>query len=141
MADTKISAYTALTALARDDRFVVVDVSDLTMAASGTTKYILTSDVNKGIVSTASIAFTDGDTYRRVTITDANVAATANIVCSIRRPDTTDDSADLGLLYLCTVLLVSAGSFDVGVACLDWGFDDPTAVAVNETVTLCYTIG
>jgi hypothetical protein len=139
--DTKISALTALTGLAKSDLFVVVDVSDTTMAASGTTKYITAANVGVGLVSTASIPFTDGDTYRRVTVTDANVLSTSNIVCSIRRPNTTDDSADLGLLYLCTVLSVSNGSFDVGVACLDWGFDDPTPSAVSETVTLCYTIG
>jgi len=141
VADTKISGYAALTTLARNDLLVVVDVSDTTMAATGTNKQITTANLLVGLVSTASIAFTDGDTYRRVTITDANVASTSNIVCSIRRPDTATDSVDIGLIYIATVLNVAAGSFDVGVACLDWGFDDPTLSAVNETVTLCYTIG
>jgi len=70
------------------------------------------------------------------------VASTSNIVCSVRRPDTTDDSADIGLVYICSVLKVAAGSFDVGIAALGWGFDDPVESGlVNETVTLCYTIG
>lgn len=141
MADTKISGYASLTGLARNDLLVVVDVSDTSMAATGTNKQITTANLLVGLVSTASIAFTDGDTYRRVTITDANVLSTSNIVCSIRRPNTASDSADIGLIYVATVLLVAAGSFDVAVACLDWGFDDPTLSSVNETVTLCYTIG
>jgi hypothetical protein len=47
MADTEISALTALTgALAADgDLFVIVDVSDTTMAASGTDKSITLLDV------------------------------------------------------------------------------------------------
>lgn len=40
MADTRISALTQLTSLADDDELVVVDKSDLTMAASGTTKRV-----------------------------------------------------------------------------------------------------
>lgn len=141
MADTKISAYTALVGLAKNDLLVAVDVSDTTMAASGTTKNLTVAELGKGLVSTASVAFTDGDTYRRVTITDANVGTGSNLVCSVRRPNTADDTVDDGYLYLVTVLLVSAGSFDVGIACLDWGFDDPIGSPPNETITLCYTIG
>lgn len=141
MADTKISGYAALTGLARDDLFVVVDVSDTSMAATGTDKKITTANLLVGLVSTASIAFTDGDTWRRVTVTDANVVSTSNIVCSIRRPDSADDSADKGFMYFATVFEVANGSFDVGVACLGWGMDDTTLDPPNETVTLCYTIG
>ncbi len=48
MADTKISALTALTGPpAADDRWPVVDRSDTTHAASGTTKYIETHELAK----------------------------------------------------------------------------------------------
>ena len=92
------------------------------------------------LVNTASIAFTDGDTLRRVTITNASVLSTSKIVGTIRRPNTTDDSADAGYIYIANVVKVSAGSFDLLVACLAWGFDDPVLYPPNETVTFAYSI-
>jgi len=137
MADLKIQQLAVATSAADSDVLPFVSNPGTTPADQS----ITVANLRKAMVKTASIAFTDGDTYRRVTITDSAVLSTSNIVCSIRRPNTTDDSADIGLIYISTVLLVANGSFDVGVACLDWGMDDPTAVGVNETVTLCYTIG
>jgi hypothetical protein len=87
----------------------------------------------------ASIPFTDGDTMHRVTITDANVNAGSRIVASITRPNT-DDSQDPGYLYIANIVQVAAGSFDVLISCLDWGFDDPVENPPNETVTLHYII-
>lgn len=91
-------------------------------------------------VSSADIAFTDGDTMRRVTITDAGVGATSKIVGTIRRADTADDSADRGYVYTCNVVKVAAGSFDVLVACLD-PYLDPTQMPPNETVKFYYVVG
>lgn len=91
-------------------------------------------------ISSADIAFTDGDTMRRVTVTDAGVSATSKIVGTIRRPDTTDDSADKGYLYLTNIVEIASGSFDLLVSCLGWGFDDPTANPPNETVKFYYTV-
>ena len=91
--------------------------------------------------STVAVAFTDGDTYRRVTVTDANVLATSNILCTVRRPNTANDSDDLGYIYTATVSRVGTGSFDVNIAALGWGMDDPTLKPPSETVTLTYLIG
>ena len=137
MADLKIQQLTAATAAT--DAAVLPMVLD--PAGTPLDRSISVADLRKAWVATASIAFTDGDTFRRVTITDARVLATSNIVCTIRRPNSTDDSADRGYLYVANVVEVVAGAFDVLVACLDWGFDDPTENPPNETVTLCYTIG
>lgn len=104
---------------------------------------VTTVTVSAGTVTVASadIAFTDGDTVRRVTIADAGVSATSRIVGVVRRPDTTDDSADRGYLYIWNVVEVAAGSFDVLVAATGWGYDDPTALPPNETVKFYYVIG
>lgn len=137
MADLKIQQLTTATAATE------VAVLPMVLDPSGTPvdRSISVANLRKAWVATASIAFTDGDTLRRVTITDANVLSTSNIVCTIRRPNSTDDSADQGYLYIANVVEVVVGAFDVLVACLDWGFDDPTQKPPNETVTLCYTIG
>jgi hypothetical protein len=49
MADTRISGYTALTAVAASDLAVLVDVSDTTMAGTGTTKKATLTNVNAAI--------------------------------------------------------------------------------------------
>lgn len=90
--------------------------------------------------STVSVPFTDGDTLRRVTVTNAAVLATSAIVVTVRRPDTADDSADRGYLYVANVVRVAAGAFDVLIACLGWGFDDPVLNPPGETIVLNYTI-
>jgi len=92
-----------------------------------------------GSLTSTSVAFTDGDTVRRVTVTDAAVGATDKIVASIRRPDIADDSADAGHVYVANVVRVDAGSFDVVVACFDRGFGDTTEQPPNETVQLIWS--
>ncbi|MGH8896332.1 MAG: hypothetical protein ACRDZ4_04740 [Egibacteraceae bacterium] len=91
-------------------------------------------------ITSADIAFTDGDTMRRVTITDAAVTAASKIVCSIRRPDTADDSEDRGYLYIVNVVEVVTGSFDVLVLVLD-PYLDTTRIPPSETVKLYYMVG
>jgi hypothetical protein len=137
VADLKIQQLTALTTVTDNDVLPIVD--DPT--GTPTDRSITVADLRKAWVATASVAFTDGDTWRRVTITDSRVLSTSNIVCTVRRPNTASDSADRGYMYFATILNVATGSFDVGVVCLGWGFDDPTGLPPNETVTLCYTIG
>lgn len=90
-------------------------------------------------INSTSVAFTDGDTVRRVTVTDASVGATDKVIVTIRRPDITDDSADAGHIYLANVVKVAAGSFDVVVACCDRGFGDTTEQPPNETIQLVWT--
>jgi hypothetical protein len=87
-----------------------------------------------------SIPFNDGDTIRRVTITDANVNAGSRIIHSITRPNTTDDSQDPGYVYTANIVQIQAGSFDVLVSVLDWGEDDCTESPPNETITLHYIV-
>lgn len=90
-------------------------------------------------LSTVSIAFTDGDTARRTTVTDASVTSTSTILLSIMRP-TTADSADPGFLYTANVISRGAGTFDVLVNCLDLSGEDPSSSPPNETITLVYTV-
>jgi len=92
-------------------------------------------------ISSADIAFTDGDTARRTSITDAGVSATSKIVGTIRRPDTADDSADRGYIYAFSVVEVYAGGFDILVSATGWGFDDPVSIPPNETVKFYYVVG
>ena len=51
MVDTKITDLASLSTTASNDVFVVVDVSDGSMAASGTDKKITTADILKYTVS------------------------------------------------------------------------------------------
>jgi len=110
-------------------------------ASAAAHKKVLLSNLAGGAsLSTANIAFTDGDTVRRVTITDAGVSATSKILCSVRRPDTTDASADSGFFYLANVVRIGTGEFDVLVMVLDVDGDGCTQNPPNETIVLTYTI-
>lgn len=112
----------------------------VTASVSGQTATISVSGGGGGSLSEASIAFTDGDTCRRVTITDAGVSASSKINGTVRRPDTADDSADPGYIYLANIVRIGSGAFDVLIACLGWGFDDPTGIPPNETVKFYYSV-
>lgn len=92
-------------------------------------------------LTSVAIPFTDGDTMRRVTITDAAVSPSSKIIGSVRRADTADDSADLGFRYTANIVKLAAGSFDLSVTCLAWGGDDAVLAGVNETVYYVYTVG
>jgi hypothetical protein len=92
-------------------------------------------------IDSVSIAFTDGDTARRVTVTDAGVSAASKILGSIRRPDTADDSADRGYVYTANVVEAGSGAFDLLVTVTDIGGLDCTENPPNETVTYCYVKG
>lgn len=103
---------------------------------SGAVEYDLTATGAGTTPRTTTIPFTDGDTFRRVTITDGAVTAGSIIVCSVRRPD---QGVDYGYLYIVNVVKVLNGSFDVSIACTDGGFGDPVEIPPNETITLAYT--
>lgn len=75
MADSKISAYSTLTGanLAAGDLFEVVDVSDTTLAASGTNKKMTTTDVRVGVGGiTVSSLSPSADTYINQQATTTN---------------------------------------------------------------------
>lgn len=110
------------------------------VAATITAK-TLTDAENDRAVKAAAVAFTDGDTVRRVTVTDTEVLASHMVAGSIRRPNTTDDSQDPGWIYHANVVEVVDGAFDVLVAATAWGFEDPSPLAPNETVQFVYQIG
>jgi hypothetical protein len=91
-------------------------------------------------VYTASLAFTDGDTLKRFTITNGSVTAGSQIVGTLRRPNV-EDVDDHGWAYVLTVVKIGTGSFDVLVRVvpdepLDSLYDPP-----NETLTFVYLIG
>lgn len=91
-------------------------------------------------INTASIAFTDGDTARRVTISNGAVTASSNILCSVQRPTVTEAN-DRGYCYTATVVSRGTGTFDVLIIALDTSGLDPSDNPPNETVTLLYLIG
>lgn len=136
MPDLKMQELASITALTDDD--VIPGVNN--PGGTPTDGMFTVAVLRKSMVSSTTVAFTDGDTWRRTTVTDSAVASTSKITCTVRRPDT-DDSADTGLLYLVNVLKVANGAFDVGIMALSWSGDDPTEAPPNETITLNYTIG
>jgi len=91
-------------------------------------------------ISAASLSFTDGDTLKRFTISDATVSTTSKIVGSVRRPDSADDSVDEGYIYTWSLVEVATGSFDILVAVHDGGYQDCTGNPPNETVTFWYIV-
>lgn len=93
-----------------------------------------------GGLSEASVAFTDGDTARRVTVTDAAVTPSSKVHVSIRRPDTADASQDRGYIFIPNVVRRAAGAFDAVIVCLGLSGEDPTLNPPNETVTLTYMV-
>ena len=62
MADKKISSLSELTAVATDDELVIVDKSDTTMAATGTTKKIIMETILEAIYPVGSIFVSGSDT-------------------------------------------------------------------------------
>src|SRR3954464_13617080 len=87
-------------------------------------------------LSSATVAFTDGDTVKRVTISDALVTATSKIALTVGRPNVAD-IADKGFFYVANIVSRTTGSFDVAVMCID----DPVGSPPNETITLYYLLG
>lgn len=91
-------------------------------------------------ISSTSVAFTDGDCAKRVSISDVSVGATDKVLVTLRRPDIADDSADTGHIYLVNVVRVYSGGFDVVIVALDLSGDDTTEYPPNETVQLFYQV-
>lgn len=89
-------------------------------------------------ISTVSVAFTDGDTMRRVTVSDGAVTATSKIICSVTRATVADED-DMGIFFQANVVSRGTGTFDVIVVARGWGFSDPVGI-VNETITLNYLV-
>lgn len=85
MPDTKITDLTAITGAntASGDVFVVVDVSDTSMAGSGTNKKITRAELALAVGGWTEVEIDFGSTpvsSKNFTITDAAVSSTLNIV-------------------------------------------------------------
>lgn len=91
-------------------------------------------------ISAASVAFTDGDTARRVTVTDGSVTGSSKIIPIVRRPDTVDDSADRGYMYTANIVRIGSGAFDVFISATDISGNDCTELPPNETIQLYYLV-
>jgi hypothetical protein len=91
-------------------------------------------------MATYGLVFTDGDTAKRFTITDANVTArsTVRLYCIERRvPELTDP----GWAYVVNLSSVSDGSFDVTVFAFNAdAYPPPNNVFPNEDLTLHYSL-
>lgn len=91
-------------------------------------------------ISSVSVAFTDGDISRRVTVSDGEVTSSSKILASVRKPDSTDDSVDKGHIYEVNIVEVVNGAFDMVVVCHDGGFIDASSDPPNETITVHYIV-
>lgn len=91
-------------------------------------------------ISRVSVDFTDGDTAKRVSVSDATITATDKILVTVRRPDMVDDSEDSGHIYITNIVRIYAGGFDVRIVALDLSGMDPTEQPPNETIELQYQV-
>lgn len=94
-----------------------------------------------GGVNSTSVAFTDGDLVKRVSIASGSVTAVSKIMLTVRRPDLADDSVDAGYLYIAQVVRVYAGGFDLVIVCFGVGLDDETENPPNETIFINWMAG
>jgi hypothetical protein len=114
VADTKITGYAALTALAIDDLFVVVDVSDATMAATGTDKKITTANILKWTETEIDFGTTP-QWAMTFTVTDANCTSSALHVAVVQSSNTATGrtAGDVEWDQLLLAALPGTGSFVV----------------------------
>lgn len=87
---------------------------------------------------TARLSFTDGDTLKRFTITDASVRAVGNTPIPVIRRDDIADVNDNGWIFTANIVTVTDGSFDVLVSALSGDGVAGVNEFPNETVTLVY---
>jgi hypothetical protein len=97
-----------------------------------------TGGAGSTLTGTETIAFSDGDTTRRVTITNASITTASVIAGLVRRPDSATDGDDKGYLYSCNIVRQVAGAFDLLVNVTDWGGADCSDDPPNETITFHY---
>jgi hypothetical protein len=109
MADSKITALTALTAADPvNDMFPVVDVSDTTMAASGTTKKISVNNIlgASGTATLASATITGALTVDTTTLVANAAGYTDKVGIGTATPDATLDVTSAGTASTYTVSAV-----------------------------------
>lgn len=96
MADTKISALTAMTAPAVSDLIPIVDVSDTTMAASGTTKYVTQAIL---LASPSPIGATTPSTGEFTSLSATGITTVASGTAALPAIVSTTGTADTGLWF------------------------------------------
>lgn len=92
-----------------------------------------------GSSGSARFDFTDGDTLKRFTVTDASIEGTEQISPAIQRQQVADND-DPGWIFIPNVLQVRRGGFDVLVAALSGDGTAGINEFPNEVVTLTYLI-
>lgn len=91
-------------------------------------------------LAAVSVDFTNGYTLQRVTVTDSNVTASSDILCSVSKRTVTDVN-DVSFVYVANVVTQTNGSFDVLVAAISPDLLTPAAAQMpNELVSLVYFI-
>lgn len=112
-----------------------------TGADSGTGDVTINATGGSASLLSAILDFSDGDTFKRFSISDAGVLSTSKINGTIRRPDVVDDSQDRGYIFIHNIVRIYNGGFDLLVACTGWGMDDPVELPPLGTVEFHYIKG
>ena len=103
MADTKISALTALTAPASGDLIPIVDISDTTMAASGTTKRVTQADLAASFspnwAAPGTIGSTTPNTGAFTSLSATGITTVASGTALLPSIVSTTGTADTGLWF------------------------------------------
>lgn len=130
MANAKISALTALTSPASGDLIPIVDVSDTTDGATGTTKKITYN--NLGFATTASPTFTGTTTADVLTVTGATTLATS--LTGVLRADSGVVSTDTDVTDIVTAATESAaGKVELATAAeVTTGTDATRAICPDQ---------
>jgi hypothetical protein len=144
MADTKITALAAITTVApANDLFAIVDVSDNSMAASGTTKNITTNQIlGAGGTATLASATITGDltvdtnvlkvdsANNRVGIVNASPTVPLDVVGTIRSKNV---AGDVGGLRMWSDSSGDGNIYEYFNGSLKFGVNDTLAMTLNST--------
>jgi hypothetical protein len=144
MPDTKITALAAITTVApANDLFAIVDVSDNSMAASGTTKNITTNQIlGAGGTATLASATISGDltvdtstlkvdsTNNRVGIVNASPTVPLDVVGTIRSKNV---AGDVGGLRIWSDSSGDGNIYEYFNGSLKFGVNDTLAMTLNTT--------
>ena len=92
-----------------------------------------------GSSGSTPVDFTDGDTYKRVSVADTSIEATAQLHLGIDRQQIADVD-DAGWVFVPNTIRVYAGGFDCVIAAIVLGEPGINDEGPNEQITLTYLI-